>query len=105
MASKRTWKRVFRATKLNPAEVERDEKLRAMIQKEFPSVIRPPIPRSLSSSLKKAMKRSTKTSYQLAKEAGLSQIMVSRFLSGKRDIRLATADRLAQALRLKLVAE
>ena len=50
------------------------------------------------------MKRSTKTSYQLAKEAGVSQIMVSRFLSGKRDIRLATADRLAHVLGLKLVA-
>jgi transcriptional regulator with XRE-family HTH domain len=50
------------------------------------------------------MKRSPKTSYQLAKEAGVSQIMVSRFLSGKRDIRLATADRLAQVLGLKLVA-
>jgi len=39
------------------------------------------------------MKHSHKTSYQLAKEAGVSPIMVSRFLSGKRDIRLATADR------------
>ena len=61
-------------------------------------------PRSLSACLKKAMKQSPKTSYQLAKEAGVSQIMVSRFLSGKRDIRLATADRLAHVLGLKLVA-
>ena len=41
---------------------------------------------------------------RVAKEAGVSQIMVSRFLSGKRDIRLATADRLAHVLGLKLVA-
>ncbi len=74
-----------------------------MIAAEFPPLDRPTIPRSLSASLKKAMKRSPKTSYQLAKEAGLSQIMVSRFLSGKRDIRLGTADRLAHALGLKLV--
>jgi transcriptional regulator with XRE-family HTH domain len=50
------------------------------------------------------MKQSSKTSYQLAKDAGVSQIMVSRFLSGKRDIRLVTADKLAQVLGLKLVA-
>jgi hypothetical protein len=30
--------------------------------------------------------------------------MISRFMSGKRDIRLATADRLAYVLGLKLVA-
>ena len=49
------------------------------------------------------MRRSPKTSYQLAKEAGVSQIMISRFLSGKRDLRLATADKLAHVLELKLV--
>jgi plasmid maintenance system antidote protein VapI len=34
----------------------------------------------------------------LQPEAGISPIVVSRFLSGERDIRLATADRLAKAL-------
>lgn len=100
---KKTLKRVVRKTKLTPAQVTRDAALRRMIAAEFPPLDRPTIPRSLSASLKKAMKRSPKTSYQLAKEAGLSQIMVSRFLSGKRDIRLGTADRLAHALGLKLV--
>ena len=76
----------------------------ALIQAEFPPLARRPIPRSLSASLKKAMKRSAKSSYQLAKEAGVSPIMLSRFLSGKRDIRLATADRLAHVLGLKLMA-
>ena len=102
--AKKVWKRVFRTGKLTPEQVARDRKLRRLIQAEFPPLTRPPIPRSLSTSLKKAMKHSPKTSYQLAKEAGVSQIMVSRFLSGKRDIRLATADRLAHALGLKLVA-
>lgn len=102
--TKKTWKRVYRTTKLTPAQVARDEKLRALIQAEHPPVARPPIPYSLSAALKKAMKRNSKTSYQLAKEAGLSQIMISRFLSGQRDIRLATADRLAHALGLRLVA-
>ena len=102
--AKKVWKRVSRTGKLTPEQVARDQKLRRLIQGEFPPLARPAIPRSLSASLKKAMKLSPKTSYQLAKEAGVSQIMVSRFLSGKRDIRLATADRLAQVLGLKLVA-
>jgi DNA-binding phage protein len=101
--AKKVWKRVFREEKLTPEQVKRDQKLRRLIQAEFPPLTRPAIPRSLSAALKKAMKKSPKTSYQLAKEAGVSQIMVSRFLSGKRDIRLATADRLAHALGLKLV--
>jgi transcriptional regulator with XRE-family HTH domain len=102
--AKEVGKRIFRAGKLTPEQIARDQKLRSLIQAEFPPLARPAIPRSLSASLKKAMKHSPKTSYQLAKEAGVSQIMVSRFLSGKRDIRLATADRLAHVLGLKLVA-
>jgi hypothetical protein len=34
----------------------------------------------------------------------VSQIVVSRFLSGERDIRMETADRLAEVLDLKLGA-
>jgi transcriptional regulator with XRE-family HTH domain len=45
------------------------------------------------------------TEYQVAKRAGISQIMISRFVSGERDIRLATADKLAHALGMKLVPE
>jgi transcriptional regulator with XRE-family HTH domain len=101
--AKKVWKRVFRAGKLTREQVARDKQLRDMIHAEFPPSPRPALPRSLSDSLKKAMKHSPKTSYQLAKEAGVSQIMVSRFLSGERDIRLATADRLAHVLGLKLV--
>jgi transcriptional regulator with XRE-family HTH domain len=102
--AKKVWKRVSRKGNLTPEQAARDRKLRRLIQAEFPPLARPVIPRSLSAALKKAMKRSPKTSYQLAKDAGVSPIMVSRFLSGKRDIRLATADRLAHVLGLKLVA-
>jgi transcriptional regulator with XRE-family HTH domain len=102
--AKKVWKRVFRVGKLRPAQVARDRKLRRLIETEFPPLARRPIRRSLSASLKKAMKHSSKTSYQLAKEAGVSPIVVSRFLSGKRDIRLTTADRLAHVLGLKLMA-
>jgi plasmid maintenance system antidote protein VapI len=34
----------------------------------------------------------------MPKDTGISRIVISRFLSGQRDIRLATADRLARAL-------
>jgi len=102
--AKKVWKRVFRKTKLTPEEVARDRKLRRLIEAEFPPLTRPAIPRSLSASLKQAMKQHSKTSEQVAKEAGVSPVVVSGFLSGKRDIRLATADRLAHVLGLKLVA-
>ena len=42
--------------------------------------------------------------YQIAQDAGVSQIVLSRFLSGERDIRMATADKLAEALGLKLAS-
>src|SRR5437879_13841328 len=100
--AKKVWRRVFGKEKLTPEQVARDQQLRRLMQAEFPPSPRPALSRSLSASLKKAMKNSPKTSYQLAKEAGVSQIMVSRFLSGKRDIRLATADKLAHVLGLKL---
>src|SRR5437899_696574 len=102
--AKKVWKRSVRTEALTSPEIARDRRLRRLIEAEFPPLPRPPLSRSLSRSLKRAMKHSPKTSYQLAKEAGVSQIMVSRFLSGKRDIRLATADRLAHVLGLKLVA-
>jgi plasmid maintenance system antidote protein VapI len=40
--------------------------------------------------------------YQIAQAAGVSQIVISRFISGERDIRMATADKLAEALGLTL---
>lgn len=42
--------------------------------------------------------------YPIAQEAGVSQIVLSRFLSGERDIRMGAADKLAEALNLKLAA-
>jgi len=40
------------------------------------------------------------TPYQIAKKARLSRIILSRFLSGERDIRMETADKLGDALGL-----
>jgi len=54
--------------------------------------------------IRKAIQESNKTVYRIAKEAGTSTAVVSRFLKGERDIRLATADRIAKALDLTLVS-
>ena len=95
--------RVFRGRRLSPEEVARDEEVRRKVQAEFP-----PAPPSgsasgaLSQALKNAIRASDKSMYQIAQDAGVSQIVVSRFLSGERDIRMATADKLAEALGLKL---
>jgi DNA-binding LacI/PurR family transcriptional regulator len=43
------------------------------------------------------------TVYEIAKQARVSQIILSRFLSGERDIRMATADKLARVLALILI--
>jgi plasmid maintenance system antidote protein VapI len=57
---------------------------------------------SLQDALKAGIRQSNKTPYQLAKESGVSQPIISRFVNGERDIRLETADKLAAALGLKL---
>jgi hypothetical protein len=95
--------RIFRDRRLSPAESARDEEIRRKVRAEFPPA--PPAASAsgtLSQALKDALRTSDKSIYQIAQDAGVSQIVVSRFLSGERDIRLATADKLAHALNLKL---
>jgi len=97
--------RVFRQRRLSAEEVARDEEVRRQVQAEFPPA--PPTGSAagpLSQALKDALRASDKSMYQIAQEAGVSQIVVSRFLSGERDIRMATADKLAEALGLKLAS-
>ncbi len=95
--------RVFRKGRLSADDVARDEEVRRKVQAEFP-----PGPPSgstsgrLSQALRDALRASDKSMYQISQDAGVSQIVVSRFLSGERDIRMATADKLAEALGLKL---
>ena len=98
--------RVIRNRRLTPEEVAKDKEIRRRVEKEFPPA--PPshhaVPGSLSADLREAIRRSGKPVYQIAKAANVSQIVVSRFLSGQRDIRMGTADRLAEVLDLKLGA-
>ncbi len=96
--------RQFRNRNLTPEEVAHDEEVRRKVTAEFPPA-RPRVsatPYSLSEALKQAIRESDKSEYQIAHLAGVSQIVISRFLSGERDIRMVTADKLADALGLQL---
>ena len=95
--------RVFREGRLSAEEVARDEEVRRKVQAEFPPAASGGSTSGrLSQALKDALRASDKSMYQIAQDAGVSQIVVSRFLSGERDIRMATADKLAEVLGLKL---
>jgi len=59
---------------------------------------REPIPQALRTAIHK----SGKTVYRIAKESGVAHPIILRFLSGERDIRLETAEKLAHALGLEL---
>ena len=100
----RKLQRVIRTCKLTAQEAARDEQIRRKVQEEFPPArpSAPTGPHCLSDALRQAIRNSDKSVYQIAKEADLSQIVISRFLSGERDIRMATADKLAEVLGLKL---
>lgn len=95
--------RVFRDRLLSATEVARDAEVRRQVQTEYP-----PAPPSggtsgvLSQILRDALLASDRSMVQVAQDAGVSQIVVANFLSGERDIRMATADKLAGALGLKL---
>jgi transcriptional regulator with XRE-family HTH domain len=54
--------------------------------------------------LKAAIAQSSRTVRQLAREAGVSEVALTQFLAGTRDLRLATAEKLADVLGLKLVS-
>jgi len=57
---------------------------------------------NLEKQLRSAVKDSGLTTYRLAKDSGVSQPVLSRFLNGKRGITLATASKLANVLGLEL---
>src|SRR3954451_3527209 len=58
---------------------------------------------TLSYQLREVIEARGLTAYAAARLADLDPGVVSRFLTGERDIRLGTADRLASALGLRLV--
>jgi hypothetical protein len=99
---KRKLERVYRGRYLSPTEIANDAAARRKVQEEFPPSAMSKSSGALSDVLKQAIRSSDRTVYQIAHEAGVSQIVISRFLSGERDIRMHTADKLAGVLGLKL---
>ena len=58
---------------------------------------------TLSESLREAIRSSSMSVYRLAKEAGVAPAVITRFLKGERDLRLATVEKIAEVLQLELV--
>jgi transcriptional regulator with XRE-family HTH domain len=56
----------------------------------------------LPDTLRVRIRQSGKAVLQIARESGVSHPVILRFLSGERDIRLQTAEKLAAALGLGL---
>ena len=57
---------------------------------------------SLTDQLRKAIQDSRLSLYRIAKDSELSYAIVHRFASGERDIKLSTADRLAEFFDMRL---
>lgn len=57
---------------------------------------------TLADTLRAEFRASGLTCYRVAKNAGISPQVLGRFLAGERDLRLATADKVARALGLEL---
>jgi hypothetical protein len=100
---KKKFERVFRQGRLSADEVARDEAIRRQVCAEFPPAA-PSDTRAggLSQALREALRASDKPIEQLAQDAGVAPIVLTRFLCGERDIHMATADKLALALGVTL---
>lgn len=57
---------------------------------------------TISEQLLKAIKSAKQTRYAIAVGAGVDHAVLRRFLQGERDIKLRTAEKLAQYLQLEL---
>ncbi len=99
-----TFKRVTRSENLTPQQAARDEEIRRKVQQEFPPARAPspPAQDSIIEALKRAIQQSGRPVPDISKDAGVSEKMIGEFLSGERDIRMTTADKLASVLGLKL---
>ena len=59
------------------------------------------MPPDIAAQLRDAIRQSGKTALQLAKESGIPQPTISRFLNGA-DMRLSRAAKIAEVLRIEL---
>ncbi|MGA2706428.1 MAG: helix-turn-helix transcriptional regulator [Isosphaeraceae bacterium] len=60
---------------------------------------------TMSEQLRHAIRRRGLTAYKVAKDAGVSHTIVQRFLDGDRGLKLDSADKIARALRLRLMED
>jgi transcriptional regulator with XRE-family HTH domain len=61
-----------------------------------------PAPAGIDEQLKAAIRESGLTHYRIGKDSGVASPIIDRFMSGERDLRLATAAKLAETLGLEL---
>lgn len=99
--------RVFRDRRLTPDEVAADNRVREQVKAEFPPLRRHSRPQtsSLSELLKQSIRESAKSIDTIARETGVSSVLIASFLSGDRDIHLTTADKLAHSLGLEVMTD
>jgi len=57
---------------------------------------------TIADQLKAAIKASGKTHYRIGHDAGVAPQIIDRFIANERDLRLATAARIADAMGLEL---
>lgn len=58
---------------------------------------------SIAEQLRRAIEQSGKSRYRIAQESGVAEAVLSRFMSGERDLKLETANRLCAALGLQVL--
>src|SRR5215203_5656332 len=99
--------RVFRDRHLTADEVAADRELREKVEREFPPKNAAHVAQhdSLSELLRRSIRESGRSVEEIAEGARVSPLLIARFVSGERDIHMATADRLARSLGLEVTAE
>jgi ribosome-binding protein aMBF1 (putative translation factor) len=99
--------RVFRNRSPTPDEIAANREVRDKVEREFPPkrATQAVETDSLSELLRRSIRESDQSVEDIAKRAGVSPVVVTRFVSGERDIHMATADRLARSLGLEVSAE
>lgn len=98
----RKTERVFSDRPLTADEVAKDEMVRHVVNAEFSPTLSAQCSNSLSEALRSAIRQSTQSADEISEKAKVAPMIVSRFMSGERDIHLGTADRLADVLGVKL---
>ena len=106
------FERVFREQSITDAEAANDESVRRQVAQEFPGASNSKphdlnsqnVRMSFANQLRRSIRDSGKSLSVLSQETGLPETLFAQFLAGERDIRIATAEKLADALGLTLTA-